>query len=790
MSRRPSACRRPSVSTRFAPRSRRCPFPGHRSGRGLVLAILLACSFSLAATLPALADHVVSGTVTSEETGAPLEGITVGITRQDSCASLAPDRKIPVEATGVTDANGVYRISIDETAPGVDRLYVFTTHETVFNEVWPATDTHAMVPWKADVDDPNVQTVDVTGGDVTNVDFQVASSKRTEYVLMRDGVTHLGTDIWLPSRIPGMSWDTLLQRTPYGRGTPSRMFIEADYAVVINSTRGREDSEGEDGVFDDDGWLEHQDGYDTVEWIAEQPWSTGKICTFGGSAPGITQYLVAGAAPPHLVCCVAEIATANFYHHMNYPGGEFRKHMVETWLDGQGSTHKLDEIWAHPNEDEYWDERNLMNRLDHVVVPILHIGGWYDIFSQGTLDFFHHLQNEGGVGARFNQKLVIGPWIHGWYASPWQGELQYPWNSIFSDYSELVMRWYAFWLRGEDNGVMDEPPARYYVMGPGMPEAAAAPGNVWRLAPDWPPPATERAYYLHPGGLLSTAPPPAGGAFAEIVSDPADPVPTRGGSNLYDDIGQGPMDQRPVDERADVLTWETPTLTAPLEISGPVRLELWASSDRTDTDWVVKLEDVYPDGRAMLVTDLVLMGRHRVSFRQEDLLTPGEVYHFTVNLWDTSITLPAGHKLRVAVASSNWPRFRMNPQTGEPFHEETHQEVATNRVYQDVDHPTRLVVSVVDPVAVTGCRPEAYVTGLTVEKLEGGERIRLSWDPVEDDCHRRYRVYAGDRAPWPWIVRNRVGATEATAFETDRDAIFWQVVSEGTDGGNGPHGSP
>ncbi len=760
-----------------------------RAARGLAFLPCLA-GLALGLAAPVLADHVVSGRVTSEETGEPLAGITVGLTRADSCAGLRPDQRIPVEATGVTDEDGVYRIPVDETAPGVDRLYVFTSHETVFNEAWPATDTHAMVPWKVDVDDPAVQTVDAAGGDVENVDFQVASSRRTEYVLMRDGVTHLGTDVWLPSRIPGMSWDTLLKRTPYGRDTPPRMFIDGDYAVVINSTRGREDSEGEDNVFDDDGWLENQDGYDTVEWIAEQPWSTGRICTFGGSAPGITQYLVAGAAPPHLVCCVAEIASANFYHHMNYPGGEFRKHMVETWLEGQGSTHKLDEIWAHPDEDEYWDRRNLMNRLDHVVVPILHIGGWYDIFSQGTLDFFHHLQNEGGEGARFNQKLVIGPWIHGLYASPWQGELQYPWNSVFADYAETVMKWYDFWLRGEDNGILDEPPARYYVMGPGMPEAASAPGNAWRLGDDWPPPGEERAYYLHPGGLLSTEPPPAGGAFAEYVSDPDDPVPTRGGSNLYDDIGQGPMDQRPVDDRADVLTWQTPALAEPLEISGPVRLELWASSDRTDTDWVVKLEDVYPDGRAMLVTDLVLMGRHRVSFRQEDLLVPGEIHHFTVRLWDTSITLPAGHALRVAIASSNWPRFRMNPQTGEPFHQETGSEVATNRVYQDADHPTRLVVSVVDPAAVTGCRPGAHVTGLGVEKLDGGDRIRLSWDPVEDDCHRRYRVYAGDRAPWPWIVRNRVGATGATTFETDHDAIFWQVVSEGTDGGNGPHGSP
>ncbi len=213
---------------------------------------------------------------------------------------------------------------------------------------------------------------------------------------------------------------------------------------------------------------------------------------------------------------------------------------------------------------------------------------------------------------------------------------------------------------------------------------------------------------------------------------------------------------------------------------------LYASSDRLDTDWAVKLEDVYPDGRAMLVTDLILNARHRLGHREEHLLVPGQVYRFDVRLWDSSIVFPAGHRVRVAIQSSNYPRFEVDPQTGEPFKQNTRTEIATNRVQHSAAWPSHLLLSVVDSAAPAACRPAAAVTGLAVERLDAAT-VRLSWDPVVDPCHRRYRVYSGlSRPEWPWIVRRPIAETGETSVVTGSDGLFWQVVSEGTDGGNGP----
>ncbi|GEM_PF-216383 len=760
---------------------------------GIIFSFLI---IALPVARPALAATELSGTVTGEEDGLPIEGVVVGVTREETASGIPADEAIPVEWTSITDANGEYTFVLDESLSGMDRLHVFTYQETVFNELWggfdnPGIDTRGMAPKRRDLEEAGVVTIDLTGGAVTGIDFVVASSRSLEMVLMRDGVTRLATDYWLPSRRPGMSWPVLLQRLPYSRGTPPRSFTSADYAVVIQNTRGRYDSEGVNNVFDDDGWLENQDGYDTVEWAAAQAWSNGKVGTFGASAHGITQYLLAGAAPPSLVCSVAEIASGNFYQDMTYPGGIFRKHMVENWLAGQDASEKLNEYWDHPNLDSYWDERNLLLRADQVVVPILHIGGWYDIFTLGTLDAFRVLHTSGGEGARRNQKLVMGPWIHGLYVSPFQGELWYPEVSLFLDYDTTRMRWFNFWMKGEDTGIMDDPPARTYVMGPGLPEGSSAPGNFWRSSDSWPPPSIETSYYLHPGGLLSTDAPTVASAETTYIADPADPVPTLGGNNLYDDIGQGPFDQRPVDDvRADVVVWQSAPLTAAVEASGPIRFELFASSDRTDTDWIVKLEDVYPDGRAMLVMDLGLMARHRISLRQEDLLTPGQIYRFEIMLWDTSITFPAGHRIRVALSSANYPRFEVNPQSGEPFKKETRTEIATNRIQHSADYPSRLILSVTDPTALQGCRPTAVVTDLQMSKV-AGEEVQLEWIASTDPCHRRYRIFAGIEGPqWPQIVRRPVAETTETTLRSIDPGIFWQVVSEGTDGGNGPHGSP
>ena len=722
-----------------------------------------------------------------------LASIIVAATRASQIEALEPNAIIPVEWSTTTDFLGDFVLQLDETLPGMDRIYIFSWHHTIFNEIHGGVDASGMTPTRGDLDDPSVLTVDITSGPVSGVDFEIASSLQNEMVLMRDGVTRLATDIWRPSRRQGLAWPTLLNRTPYPTLgiAPPRDFAQSGYVVIQQNTRGRFGSEGVDDVFDDDGWLENQDGYDTIEWIAQQPWSDGKIGTFGLSAHGITQYMAAGALPPHLKCAIVEFATGNLYHDVIYTGGEFRKNLVERWLQDQGSLHKLDEYFAHPTEDIYWDDRNLMNRTSQVNVPMLHIGGWYDVFTQGTLDAFRTIHESGGPGARRNQKLVIGPWIHGFYSFSAQGELLYPISSIFADYLTTVLRWYDFWLKDKDNGIMDDPAVRYFVMGPGLPEGSDGPGNIWRTAADWPPPATPTSYYLQPGGVLATTSPPSMGGESMYTSNPADPVPTRGGGNLFLNIGQGPMDQRSVDDtRSDVMVWETAPLAAPVEATGPVTFTLYASSDKTDTDWMVKLEDVYPDGRAMLVTDLVLKARHRLGFDQENLMTPGTVHDFQIDLWDTSITFAAGHRIRVAVASSNYPRFEMNPQTGEPYNQHTSTEIATNRVQHSATNPSHLVLSVTDAASLEGCRPAATVPSLRIQKLGAGQ-VRLDWDPVADLCHARYRIYAGLDGPgWSGIVRRPVGETVNTFLETDDPGVFWQVVSEGTDGGNGPHGSP
>lgn len=751
-----------------------------------------------ALAVPASAVTELSGTVTREEDGTTIQNVNICVTRVSVAAGTPDGDAIPVEWTAATDEFGFYRFDLDEALPGMDRLLVFTRQADVFGELYPDVDSRGVTPKGADIVEPGVVELDLTVAAVTGIDFVVASNQARLMVPMSDGV-RLDTRWHLPSRRPGMEWPVLLLRTPYQLFGGDSLFLENDYALVNQNTRGRFDSEGEDTVYDSDGWVAHQDGYDTVEWIDAQAWSEdGKVCTRGKSAPGITSYLAAGTTPAALACVFAEVAGANHYDDYYYPGGVFRKYMIETWMEDNGSLHKLSEVKAHPNEDTYWNDRSLLlePRLSMVEVPMLHYSGWYDIVSQGTIDLFKALHEGGSAGARRNQKLVVGPWDHGTsYGYPSVGELHYPQNAVF-DARGMALDWFEFWLKGRDNGIMDTPPVRAYVMGPGgsIPGGADPddPGNFWRTSATWPPASTETAYYIHNNGLLSTDPPSSSSADTSYVTDPANPVPTVGGNNLFSDENMliGPRDQSSVDGRADVLVWETRRLQDPIEVSGSIKFILYGSSDQPDTDWVVKLEDVYPDGRIMLVGDMPLMARHRIDLDREDLLTPGQIYEFTIDLWDTSITFGDRHKIRVAIQSSNYPRFEVNPQTGEPFDQHTTTNVATNVVHHDVSNLSRLMLPVVDPVAVEGCAATEHVTGLAVDRLAGDE-VRLTWNGVADACHAQYRVYAGTVGPeWPWIVRRPVVETTATQVDVTDEGVFWQVVSEGTDGGNGPHGVP
>ncbi len=505
-------------------------------------------------------------------------------------------------------------------------------------------------------------------------------------VPMHDGV-HLATDVYVKQQ--NLQHGSILIRTPYNKGTLPTILLGTNLAqngwpTIIQDTRGRFASEGTDTVFRTD----RTDGPDTLAWIANQTWSNKKVATWGGSALGITQYMAAGANPPQLACQYIQVATPDLYKHAMYPGGEFRKILVEGWLNGQGSTYILPELWAHENYTmDYWTNVSLEDKWEQVNVPAIHIGGWYDIFTQGTIDGFLGYQHKGGPGAQGKSKLILGPWTHGGAGITAQGELTYPTNSI-DNFSQAL-----FWQM-VDEYTMDGPadfdswPAvTYYVMGD-VTEPNAS-GNEWRYANDWPLPSVERAWYLQPDGSLQTTAPTQEEQFT-FEYDPTNPVPTLGGGNL--NIPAGPYDQRSVENRSDVLLFTSPPLEQPYEATGAITARLFVSSDCPDTDFTVKLTDVYPDGRSMLITDGILRMRNRNGCDHWELMEPGTIYPVDVDLWSTSYVWNTGHQIRVGISSSNYPRCLNNPNTAEGIYQNTTSSVAQNTVYVDSIHSSCLLL--------------------------------------------------------------------------------------------------
>jgi len=501
---------------------------------------------------------------------------------------------------------------------------------------------------------------------------------------MRDDV-QLATDVYVKTQ--SQQHGAILIRTPYNKD--ALVFLGMNWAqngwpTVIQDMRGRFASEGVDTVFKSD----HTDGPDTLAWIANQTWSNGKVATFGGSALGITQYMTAGANPSQLTCQYIQVATPDMYKHAMYPGGEFRKNLVEEWLKAQGSTDILPELWAHENYTmDYWTNVSLEDKWDQINVPAIHIGGWYDIFTQGTIDGFLGYQHQGGPGAQGKSKLIIGPWTHGGAGITTQGELTYPTNSI-DNFSQAL-----FWQMINEytmNGPTDYdswPAVTYYVMGDVTDSNAS--GNEWRYADDWPISSTERVWYLHADGSLQTMIP----TEEEQVTyryDPTNPVPTVGGGNL--NIAAGPFDQRLVENRSDVLIFTSPVLGQPYEATGAITARLFVSSDCPDTDFTVKLTDVYPDGRSMLITDGILRMRNRNGFDHWELMEPGTVYQVDVDLWSTSYVWNTGHQIRIAVSSSNYPRCLNNPNTAEGIYKNNTYSIAQNTVYIDSIHSSCLLL--------------------------------------------------------------------------------------------------
>jgi predicted acyl esterase len=505
--------------------------------------------------------------------------------------------------------------------------------------------------------------------------------------------TPLATDVYLP--FGSGPWPVVLIRTPYDKDGMWEVCIGLallEYACVAQDTRGRYESGGEDTVFRDDA----DDGRVTVEWVADQPWCDGHVGMFGGSAFGIPQYLLAPGADPVLRSIAPVVATPDLYHHAFLQGGAIREALAVNWLEGQDAGEFYDEVRSHRLKDPWWDAVEVLERAGSVHAAGLHVGGWYDIFGQGALDGYSTFQQRGGSGAVGRQYLVMGPWTHNDLFSRRAGALTYP-ASAAVDPLDLLLPWYEATLRDDPSAIDDWPPVRVYLMG--AVDEPGAPGNVWIGFDRWPPRASTAELFLTANGRLDVAAPAAG--ELELVSDPTDPVPTLGGANLFPDLevdgrpmGDGPQDQRPIEERDDVLVFSTEPLAEPVAVAGPVRCVLWLVPDTSDLDLAVRLTDVYPDGRSMLVLDGVQRARMGCADDRECLLTPGEPVAITVELWSTAIAFNAGHRIRIAVSGSNSPRFEVNPNDGGDLNLPTAPVTATPSLLVGADHPSRLELPV------------------------------------------------------------------------------------------------
>ncbi|MBI5774786.1 MAG: CocE/NonD family hydrolase [Verrucomicrobia bacterium] len=539
---------------------------------------------------------------------------------------------------------------------------------------------------------------------------------REEHLMipMRDG-TRLSAYVYFP---PGAGpWPTIFeQRYAVINAAPSRKELAAlaahGYVAARVNFRGAQLSEGRWVGYRALAWGELRDGYDLCEWFAAQSWSTGKVGTFGGSQGGFAQNFLAVTAPPHLVCQYMTDTGLSLFQEGYRLGGmakpERFKKMDTVARDAADNRALMAEWYRHQTYDDYWRAEDCSLHFGKMNVPCFTIGSWYDFMSQGSLASFVGRQHHGGKNSRGQQQLLVGPWLHGGNPKSNKiGEMVYPENAKF-DTQAHMLRWFDHFLKGVNNGVEKEPPVRYYVMGAvGEP---GAPGNEWRMAKDWPVSAKETSYYLHGGGGLSTerggatllspssfhldnggdksvAAPPA----TSYVSDPKHPM------EIPFTAFPGATDARKFEAQKEVRTFTTAPLAAPVEWTGKLRAELFVSSTARDTDFIVRVSDVYPDGRSILIADYVRRARYREGFEREVLMTPGKIYRVAFDIGSLSQIFNAGHRIRITVASTGAPFYEPNPQTGEPLAIEfpVNAVLATNTVFHQRNQASRVIAPVI-----------------------------------------------------------------------------------------------
>ena len=551
----------------------------------------------------------------------------------------------------------------------------------------------------------------------------------------RDGVV-LRADIYRPAAEG--KYPVLLQRTPYNKDGAVSFAMRAvarGFMVVVQDVRGRYASDGDWYPFKN----EMNDGYDAVEWASGLPDSNGKVGMFGGSYVGATQMLAAVMHPPHLTAICPVVTASNYHENWTYQGGAFEQWFNESWTSGLaqdtldrklhretnavkgdetlpladyavfqskielGSTATSRELapyfadWAkHTEYDDYWKQWAIAERYGEIRVPALTVAAWYDIFQGGSLINYMGMRDHAGTDeARNGQRLLV---TIGGHAGGGRKIGVVDFGEAAQDYDEngITLDWYDYVLQSKQNEFARSERVRLFVMGK----------NAWRWEDDWPlKRAKEARYYLHSGGKANGA--SGDGSLSEtatgkeaadtFVYDPAKPVPTTGGPLCCDNphLRAGPQDQRNVEARKDVLVYTTAPFDHDVEVTGPVKLVLYAKSSAVDTDFTGKLVDVGPDGFAQNLTEGIVRARYRESTSEAKLLKPGEVYQFEIDLWSTSNVFLKGHSIRLEVSSSNFPRFDRNLNTGKSAGESSAMAKATNTVLHDAEHASVLVLPVV-----------------------------------------------------------------------------------------------
>lgn len=558
-----------------------------------------------------------------------------------------------------------------------------------------------------------------------NAQSKITVQKNVQ-VPMRDGV-NLSADIYFPAE--NGPRPSVLHRTPYDNNAQAVIdkamkVAQAGFVFVTQDFRGRYDSEGVMVPSHN----EAKDGHDTLEWIGQQDWCNGKIGTIGGSYLAIAQWQAAKEGSQYLKCMAPMSSPSDYIQHMLAPGGAFQlsflipvlsagvndgrtnqnndhldiqdlsQHLPLITLDkaiGIDKTNAFLKDWiTTPFDSEYWTTLNMNDKYSQIAAPAFIASGWYDFVVGGAFAQFNGMRNQSKTVKAKESIVIVGPWAHGLGESTQVGDIDFGERSLL-DLDDLDLQWLDYHLNGTRNDISEYPPVKIFVMGT----------NQWRDEQEWPLARTDwQTWYLSSQGRANTS--AGNGQLSQSLPDqehvddfdydPADPVPTSGGADLGRFLGFAPpFNQADIETRNDVLCYSTGALAEDMEVTGPIKAVLYAATDSLDTDWTAKIVDVSPGGYAKNICDGIIRARYREGLGEQVLLEPDKIYQYEIDAGVTSNVFLKGHRLRIEISSSNFPRFDRNPNTGHPVGVDTDMRVAHQRIYHASDYPSHVILPVI-----------------------------------------------------------------------------------------------